>query len=581
MPAPKSSAEPLPLFIPRSNATTEANKTGSWRFFRPRYDEKTSPCSATCPVGEDIGRIEMLASRDSAREAWNTIIAENPFPAVCGRVCFHPCELACNRTDLDEPVAIHNLERFIGDLAIAGAWEPIFSPMPSNGKKIAIIGSGPSGLSAAYFLARLGYACDVFESQPEPGGILRWGIPAYRLPPDVLDSEINRILNLDVNIHCGAKFDPRSAAEIQNDYQGLFMGCGLGLSIGLKTNGGEYALDGLDILHSERTGRRVPLQGTVAVIGGGNTAIDVARTIVRLGATPIIVYRRRIADMPAFQPEIAMAVEEGIRIMELASPIDIEKDSKKSTYILTLLKMKVSETEISGRARVIPDDENTITLKADHIVTAIGAEADMGWQMPSIDNTRNMALSHCKLTDGDFPVVFGGDLANRTKSVADAIASGKQAAIALDTIFNKGWSSIKSTLADCRVGPGPAQSMAVYLGDTRRSRNPQIVKYDDINKDYFQPQPRVVPDALSVETRTRSFAEVEATLSVGAASEEFKRCFNCGICNACDYCRLYCPEMAVIADEVDRRIHMDYCKGCGICVTECPRSAMAMEEEDK
>jgi Pyruvate/2-oxoacid:ferredoxin oxidoreductase delta subunit len=243
--------------------------------------------------------------------------------------------------------------------------------------------------------------------------------------------------------------------------------------------------------------------------------------------------------------------------------------------------MKISPTEISGRPRVIPDGDSTTTLRADHIVTAIGAEPEITWQVPSGGNTRDMVLSHCKLVDGDKPVIYGGDLTNRVKSIADAIASGKQAAIALDTFFKKGWSSIEKDIAACRVGPGPALSMAMYLRKARQSRNPHIVKYPEINSDYFQPQPRVSPVTQPPETRVRSFAEIEASFSADAAAQEFDRCFNCGLCNACDYCRLYCPEMAVIADAAERWIHMDYCKGCGICVTECPRNAMAMEEEDK
>jgi NADPH-dependent glutamate synthase beta subunit-like oxidoreductase len=192
----------LPLFIPHSSISTAVNKTGSWRFFHPKYEEKTAPCSAACPAGQDIPRIEMLASRGQLKDAWQTILNENPFPAICGRVCFHPCEGACNRANMDDPIAIHHLERFLGDAAIAGEFTADLDPRPSTGKKVAIAGAGPAGLAAAYFLTRLGYGCDVFEAASEPGGLLRWGIPAYRLPRNILDYEIRRIENAGVRIHC-------------------------------------------------------------------------------------------------------------------------------------------------------------------------------------------------------------------------------------------------------------------------------------------------------------------------------------------------------------------------------------------
>ena len=577
----------IPLFLPHSSASTDLNKTGSWRYVQPFYDEKTSPCGAACPAGEDIARIEMLVSRKLIPEAWETILEENPFPAVCGRVCFHNCEGACNRGQMDDPVAIHHLERFLGDAAINSKETPEVDTLPENGKKVAIAGSGPAGLGAAYFLARLGFACEVFEAQSEPGGILLWGIPAYRLPRDVLQKEISRIEKLGVSIHCRTPITREMLETFKTQYDAVFIGCGYGRAIDLQIEGAQKAINGLQFLHDIRARHAVALnaKSTAAVIGGGNTAIDVARTLVRLGVDPIIVYRRRRQDMPAFDPELQMALDEGVKLKELLAPINIKDAAGDSaghqpSYVVTLQKMKVSATKIEGRARVVPDGDKTETLQIDHIFTAIGAEPADPWHNVPSGERPSLRLSHCEFVNSDVPIAYGGDLTNRVKSVADAIASGKQAAIALDTYFKSGWDAVNEAVAGCQVGPGPIVSMATYLGKERKDRNPHIVSFGEINTHYFKSAPRTIAPVLSPHDRSQSFLPVEYTLSKEAALEESRRCFNCGICNACDYCRLYCPEMSVIVENAGRHINLDYCKGCGLCVTECPRNAMALKEED-
>ena len=578
--------EEIALYFPRSNATTESNKTGSWRYFRPSYVEKTAPCSAACPVGQNIPRIEMLTTQGLLNKAWETILEENPFPSICGRVCFHPCETACNRAEFDAPIAIHSLERFLGDHAIAKSKAPDFSKVGQNSQNIAIAGAGPAGLAAAYFLSRLGYPCDVFEAQSAPGGLLRWGIPAYRLPDDRLSKEIKRIEGLGVTIHCETPVTEEFLEKIRTTYDALFIGCGYGRSIQLKILGEELAQDGLILLRQIRQGEAIPIRGTVAVIGGGNTAIDVARSLLRLGAKPIIVYRRRRQDMPSFAPEIEMALTEGIQLKELVAPIQIEERKSSSSqsnsgYNVTLQKMKVAARDIKGRARVIPDGERTETLTVDQIYMAIGAGPEEPWNPPSAEESRQLMLSHCSIIEHELPVVYGGDLTNEAKSVTDAIASGKQAAIALDAFFKNGWETIEASLSNCRVGAGPALSMASYLDKNHTSRSAQMVSFDDINIDYFQSAPRVSPSMCSADESVRSFSEIESTLSQSAANSEATRCFNCGICNACDYCRVFCPEVAIVAEKAQRFVNLDYCKGCGICVTECPRNAMTLEEENK
>jgi len=565
------------IHISRSNITTAVNKTGSWRFVRPKYDEKTAPCSAACPAGEDIARIEMLAGQGLYQAAAETILLENPFPAVCGRVCFHPCETVCNRADFDGPVAIHRLERFVGDTVIHDGVKLSLDKLSDKGKKICIAGAGPAGLAAGYFLVRLGYACDVFEAAPEPGGLLRWGIPRYRLPESVLRPEIDRIERLGVNIYCNTPVDRQFLEQAKDRYDALFIGCGHGRSLEMKIAGEAIASNGLEFLNSLRREEVAAVKGTAAVIGGGNTAIDVARALIRLGATPIVVYRRRKQDMPAFESEVKMAVAEGVEILELLAPVGIETGGGES--VLTLQKMKVSDMEtVGGRARVVPNGETTRQLKVDAIFTAIGAEALEPWQLPGGENC--LSLSHCTFTNQDQPTVFGGDLTNSIKSVADAVASGKQAAMALDTYFKEGWDAVSRRLAACRVGNGPALSMESYMGAAARSaRNPQIVTYDQINIDYFSKDARLPGVCVPVNERIRSFVEVEATLTSSQAGKEIARCFNCGICNACAICRIFCPEVAVCFKDARRQVDLEYCKGCGICVQECPRNALALEEE--
>jgi NADPH-dependent glutamate synthase beta subunit-like oxidoreductase len=528
----------------------------------------------------------MMCSWGLVNDAFQTILSENPFPAVCGRVCFHPCEGACNRANLDDPIAIHDLERFIGDTAISNGRKGDLNMKPANGKKVAIAGAGPAGLAAAFFLARLGYGCDVFEARSDPGGLLRRGIPIYRLPRDILDHEISRLKDLGVTIRCKSPVTESLLEKIRSEYNALFIGCGYQRSITLRIPGGDLVQDGLTFLRNLDPQKKSSFHGTAAIVGGGNTAVDVARSLVRLGVSPLIVYRRRIEDMPAFAPEVAMAAEEGVKIMELVTPIGIEEipantNSSLPEYKLTLQHMRVGQKKIGGRASVIPDGEKTERLNVQHIFVAIGARAESIWDLQNDKGSKILNLSHCRMVAGKIPTVYGGDLTSPLKSVADAIASGKQAAIALDAYFENGLDTVEKRLADCRVGTGPAISMDAYLNQDRKYRNNHVVGYAEIVSDYFKSAPRSIPASIDAGRAIRSFEEISTTYEKDTAKREAARCFNCGICNACDFCRLYCPEMAVTADNAGRKINMDYCKGCGVCATECPRNAMALEEEIK
>jgi NADPH-dependent glutamate synthase beta subunit-like oxidoreductase len=647
----------VPLFIARSHLTTEANKTGAWRFLRPRYDEKTAPCAVACPAGEDIGRIQMLASQGLFKEAWETVLIENPFPGVCGRICRHPCETVCNRGRFDEAVAVHTIERFLADTASRYELKPHFDRLPPKKERIAVAGAGSSGLAAAWFLALMGYGCDVYEIGPEPGGVLRWGVPSYRLPQGVLREEIARIVEPGVRIHCGNTVGEEFFARTASTYDAVFVACGAwepgpaSRSVEIPA-GGPAALtvpgedlpgieDGLELLRKVAAGNAPALEGPVAVIGGGYAAIEVARCVVRLGAKAVFVYTRGREDMPASRQGIAMALEEGVEVLDRMTPVSIE--AQGGEFLITLREDRAPAAQpktlqAQPKAAPIPA-AGPAALRVIRIFMAGGAwepgpasrsveiirtfgggrsDAAEQWMLPPEAGEGVMRLNNSVLVltergpaaaegSGDpgrppaAPVVFVGDIVRAPGSVAHAIASGKEAAMALDLLLRKGPGAVRPGLKRCAVGSGRSLSFEAYMNGPRSRRSSRLVRYGDINTDYFQFSPRLTQPRLLKAERVRSFAEIDLKISASIAMREAERCFNCGICNQCDNCRLFCPDLAVVRDlgqppasrvggravEIldsappprGRYIDYDYCKGCGICVVECPRNAMTLEEE--
>lgn len=572
-----------PLFFARSYLSTEDNKTGSWRFLKPRYEEKTAPCSVACPAGEDIGRIEALTNQGMFKEAWETILRENPFPGVCGSVCYHPCEAVCNRGEFDEAVAINAMERFLADTARKNEFKPFLTNLSAKKEKIAVVGGGPSGLSAAYFLTLLGYNCDVFEAETEPGGVLRWGIPQYRLPLPVLERDISLIKDQGVQIKTGIHISKEFLKEAGESYNAVFIGCGYSRSRKLEIPGEdlEGIKDGRAFLNRIRHGERPRLDGLSVIIGGGNTAIDVARSVVRLGGTPLIAYRRRKQDMPAFPDEIELALDEGVVLKELVIPVSVVPD--KGDYVVTLHHMKIMGEDDRGRALVEPDGNKTEEMRVKNIFKAIGEEAAESWCDPPHKGEGIVTLNNSTLDcrTGSAVLVFGGDLTNEIKSVVHAVASGKEAAIALDILFREGLDTVESKIRDCLVGDGSFCSMEIYMKGPRFDRSSHVVSYSEINADYFYLSQRITQPRLLREERLATFDEVNLKVSASMAIKETERCFNCGLCNQCDNCYLFCPDLSIVRDKTPqgRHINYDYCKGCGICVVECPRNAMVLEEE--
>jgi len=594
----------IPLFFSRSETSTEANRTGNWCFVRPSYRDRTAPCSEACPCGTDIPRVETLAAKGLHAEAWRTILMENPLPATCGRVCFHPCEKACNRGELDEAISVNALERFIAEAAQAGGAatapdragggaEAIGRGKPT-GKKVAVIGSGPAGLSAACFLARLGHDCEIFESADEAGGLLRWGIPEYRLPGPVLAREVKAIEGLGVKIRCGEGRD-LSYPFKDKGYAAVVVACGQARALGLGVPGEELAKDGLDFLRETRretraTGAAVATRAAqaasaggaapdarVAVIGGGNSAIDVARTLVRLGQKPLIVYRRRREDMPAFTQEVERALAEGVELLELEAPLALARDAKGIR--LSLQEMRSGEPGPDGRRRVEAVKGSTSDLLVSAVYAAIGAEAEAPYEA-AMQAAGALTLGRSRLVPGPLALAFTGDLTTKDKSVSDAIASGKEAALALDVLFREGADAVEARLAACRIGAGPSLSMELYLGGERSKRDGKVVHAADLNTAYFPRAARTVPHVARPAVAAGSFAEAEPGFDAAEALAEAGRCMSCATCNDCDNCRTFCPEVAVKVQDGGRDINADYCKGCGVCVEECPRGAMVMGAEE-
>ncbi len=521
------------------------NKTGSWRSSTPLHQDKTPPCNFNCPAGEDIrGYIDLLKN-NNITEAFELLTAANPFPSVCGRVCYHPCQANCNRHDFDVEIQIRLLEMFIGDWGLENYHPP---PLPEkSGKKIAIIGAGPAGLAAAYYLRRQGLTVTVYEADAMPGGILHYGIPGYRLDKTLLQSEIKRVmagLEFKPNMRFGADFDVGALL----DFDAVFLATGAHVSKQMNIDGEDIpgVESGLDFLKRINSSEKINLAGQEAiVIGGGNTACDVARSAYRLGARVSLVYRRTQQEMPAFAEEIEQLKAEPITCEFLVAPERIVK-SENGKLVLTAIRMKLGEPDASGRARPLPIDGSQFAITADRIYAAIGEDPDLSF-FPETQKKENGGFDFSGIDARLAPKLFvGGDLLPNPRTVPHAVGSGRLA----------------------------AEKIAAFLRGESLSANKNVVEIagpEDINYRYFTRVNKVKwQTGLVVDDRIAG--EEMATAEAG-------RCFSCGVCNKCDNCYNFCPDLAVIKSADGYQVNLDYCKGCGICATECPGGALRMREK--
>ena len=570
-------ASEMPM-ISVSFGNMEWNKTGAWRAQRPFYEDKTPPCSATCPAGNDIVAFVQKTTEGDFKGAWQLIKEENPFPGICGRVCFHPCESKCNRGVYDEPVAIHALERFVSDFASTLNKRIEKGPGARKGK-IAIVGSGPAGMSCAYHLAKLHYEVTVFESSSSPGGMLRTGIPSYRLPRDVLDREISEVEALGVEVRTGIPFGENLKLDDLKNYQATFVATGAHRSRALNIPGekGRSVLGGLDLLRKINLGNRVKLGDKVAIIGGGNTAIDVARSVIRMGRKATILYRRSKEEMPAFEDEILEAVEEGVKIRYLVNPIRIQqKDDMKR---LACLRMELGEKDEGGRRRPVPILNSNLTIEADTVIIAAGEEIEVSFLPKGIEKRGGVVLTQRDGSTGIKGIFAGGDLTSNQRTVAHAIGSGKRAALAIDCYLQD--EDAEEAIRQILIGEGPSVSMFRHLHPGERPMNPHVVTFEEVNTDYFEASKRNEEYNELAKKRIQGFREVTSTFSESIALEEAERCFSCGTCNGCENCYVFCPDASIMRREeiLSRQVDYDFCKGCGICFSECPRGAISLKEE--
>ena len=570
-------ASEMPI-ISVSFGNMEWNKTGAWRAQRPFYEDKTAPCSATCPVGNDIVAFIQRITEGDFEGAWGLIKEENPFPGVCGRICFHPCESKCNRGAYDEPIAIHALERFVSDCASTLNKKTEGVPGARKGK-IAIIGSGPAGMSCAHHLAKLHYSVTVFESSSLAGGMLRMGIPSYRLPRDVLDREISAIQALGVEIRTGISFGENLELDDLRDYQATFIATGAHRGRGLNIPGekGKSVFNGLDLLRKISLGNRGKLGDKVAIIGGGNTAVDVARSVIRLGRKATILYRRSKEEMPAFEDEILEAIEEGVKIRYLVNPIRIQqKDHLKR---LECLRMELGEKDESGRRKPVAVPGSNVFIEADTVIVAAGEEIEVSFLPKGVEEKGGIILTQRDGSTGVKGIFAGGDLTSNQRTIAHAIGSGKKAALAIDCYIQD--KNAEEAIRQILIGEGPSLSIFRHLHPEERPMNPHVVAFEELNTDYFETSKRHGEQRDLAKKRIKGFGEVTSTLTEIIALKEAERCFSCGTCNGCENCYVFCPDASIMKTKeiLSHQVDYDFCKGCGICFSECPRGAISLKEE--
>ena len=536
-----------PFAITLDPGSSLANHTGSWRTERPVYVDRLPPCNNQCPAGEDIQGWLFHAESGNYEKAWQHLTKDNPFPAIMGRVCYHSCESVCNRAKIDSAVGINSVERFLGDEAIKRKWK-LSQTAAETGKHVLIVGAGPSGMSAAYHLRRFGHRVTVYDAGPFMGGMMRFGIPKYRLPRDVLDAEMQRVVDLGVEVKLNSKVDNLLETMESGKFDAAFLAVGahIGKRAFIPAGAVSKIVDAISVLRSMENEEKPMLGRRVIVYGGGNTAIDVARTAKRMGAEPIIVYRRNREKAPAHDFEIEEAMQEGVMIKWL-STIKEAGDAN-----ITIEKMELDDT---GFPQPTGEFE---TLEADSVVLALGQDVDLGLLdgVPGLVVADGVVTVDPNMMTGHAGIFAGGDMVPADRNITIAVGHGKKAARNIDA-----W--LRGTS---------------YIAPPKHA----VANFESLNTWYYADAPKTVRPMLDIIRRRSTFEEVQGGLDESTALFEARRCLSCGNCFECDNCYGVCPDNAVTKLGPGNRFkfNLDYCKGCGMCVAECPCGAIIMEPEN-
>jgi len=532
----------------RADLTRHDKGTGALRTRRPEYVDFLPPCNNACPAGENIQAWLALAQSGDFEAAWRELVANNPLPSIHGRVCYHPCEDVCNRAFTDSAVSIHAVERFLGDLALEKGWQ-FDKPARSTGKRVLIIGAGPSGLSAAYHLVRFGHTVEIREAGPVAGGMIHFGIPAYRMPRRELQAEIDRIENLGVKITLDHRVDDVLAEKEQGEFDAVFVAVGAHISkkIDIPSREAGKILDAVSFLSSTKQGEAPRLGRRVAIYGGGNTAMDAARTAKRLGVEEaMIIYRRDRSSMPAHDFEADEALEEGVVINWLRTIKEIDR----STF-----KVEIMELDADGRPQPTGKFE---TLEADSLILALGQDTDTAFlqSVPGIEfMPDHTVIVDDNMMTGCEGIFAGGDMVPSERSVTIAVGHGKHAARHIDAWLNG--------------------------GTYQRAAKHPVIGHERLHLWYRTHAPKVEQERLPVLDRQTNFDEIMRNLSQSDARFESQRCLSCGNCFECDGCYGACPEDAIIKLGPGRRYRFNFelCTGCAVCYEQCPCHAIEMRDE--
>ena len=534
----------------------------------PRHQDRLSPCSEACPAGNDIDRLMTLAGQDQWVDAANMLYQEHPFPSTLGRVCPHPCESHCNRSDHDGALSINAIERMAGDrgrsaAGFASRGNPI-------GKTVAVVGAGPSGLTAAYHLARLGYGVEIFESLPEIGGMLRWAITQYRLPTSVLHRELDVFKSLGVIVHTGVRLGSSLAWSELDRFDAVYLATGAWQQRRLNIAGEDRAgvLSGLDYLYRLRAEESPVLGGRVAVIGGGNTAIDAARSARRQGAVVDVYYDVLLA----IPEEVSAAREEGIVFHHAVVPVGFESGETLRIKLL-LHDLALAKPDLLANSPPFFSETN----EAESVLVCIGGDADLTYL-----NEAGLALNGRLQVDPwgrtAQPRLFaGGDAASSgVGTVVGAVNAGKRAALGIHEQL--GGTRIEAPILQLAAGPGIACAKLARGGPAARAHQASpVAAVQDIKLQFFRKTERAQALHRAPADSIWNFEEVNLGLGSEAASAEAReRCFHCGVCTHCDICLHVCPSAAITLVAGRYQIDAGKCTACRVCQAQCPRGAISM-----